>query len=83
MTTVKELKEILNGLPEDMPILMACDSEGNGYSALSGHCGGNHIWIEEDQQLYCLTDSADDNCMDEDEWAEIKANNPIVLTLWP
>ena len=33
--TVGKLKELLNDLPDDLPILSATDEEGNGYKVLT------------------------------------------------
>jgi hypothetical protein len=33
--TVRDLRERLSGLPDDMPIILEKDAEGNGYSPLS------------------------------------------------
>lgn len=33
--TVKDLRSVLEGLPDDMPVILEKDAEGNGYSPLS------------------------------------------------
>lgn len=40
---VKELRDILNSLPDDMLVVMSSDSEGNAYSPLSGHAVGKYM----------------------------------------
>lgn len=41
---VKELREALEGLPEDMPVVLQKDGEGNGYSPLSVADGDNNSY---------------------------------------
>lgn len=81
---VKELKEALAGLPDDMEIIMQKDSEGNGFSPLSG-ADPDGIYIAEESwcgEVYDADWSAADCCMDEDEWAELQAQ-PRALILYP
>ena len=44
---VKELREALAGLPDDMIVIVQKDSEGNGYSPLSGVDGVNNAYRAE------------------------------------
>jgi hypothetical protein len=81
---VKKLKELLSDLPDDMEVVLQKDSEGNGYSPLSG---GNDeaVYIPESTwsgDVYSMDWSADDACMDEEEWEDIKAK-PRALILHP
>lgn len=81
---VKELKELLKELPDDMEVILQKDSEGNGYSPLYG--GDDEcIYISEESwygEVKSLRWTADDACMEEDEWEEFKQNNPRCLVLY-
>lgn len=78
---VKKLKELLSNLPNDMEVILQKDSEGNGYSPLSGG-DSNTVYIPDSGDVYSMDWSADDACMDEDEWKDIKAK-PRALILYP
>lgn len=45
--TVKELREALAGLPDDMPVILQKDAEGNGFSPLDGASGDNNSYEAE------------------------------------
>lgn len=82
--TVKELKEILEALPDAMEVILQKDAEGNGYSPLEG---GNtdSIYIPETTwsgEVWDTKWSADDACMSEEEWGELKSE-PRALILYP
>jgi hypothetical protein len=80
----KEFKELVNAVPENMdncPVIMQKDSEGNGYSPLSG-IDHECAYVPENSysgEVYSLNNSADDNCMDEEEWKSVKKKKCIVL----
>ena len=81
---VKELKEELEGLPDDMEVILQKDGEGNGHSPLS-EVSSDYIYIEDTSysgEVWYTEHSADDNDMEEDEWEEMK-ENPRVLVLFP
>lgn len=86
MTTVKKLKEMLENLPDEMEIFLQDDSEGNGYKQVSG-IDSDCVRISDDYayevEIYSTRWSADDADMDEEEWEEIKNNNPKVLVIHP
>lgn len=67
---VKELKKELENLPDDMELVLQIDSEGNGYEQVRG-IDPNGIETP-DGDIYDRRWSADDACMEEDEWEEIK-----------
>lgn len=48
--TVKELREALAELPDDMPVILQKDSEGNGYSPLAGADGEDSFYVEQSTQ---------------------------------
>lgn len=81
---VSELLEQLKDLDPDMEVIMQKDAEGNGYSPLAG-ADPDAVYIEESTwsgEVYDATWSADEACMDEDEWEEILAR-PRALILHP
>jgi len=81
---VKELKEILNDLPDDMEVILQKDSEGNGYSPLSGG-DTDAVYIPESTwsgDVYSTKWTADDADMDDEEWNEI-VSKPRALILYP
>jgi len=82
--TVKELKEELEGLDDDMEIIIQKDSEGNGYSPLYG-VDADGIYIPETTwcgECWDATWSADDADMEEDEWEELKKKDRSLI-LYP
>lgn len=40
--TVKDLKKLIKDLPDDMPVILQKDPEGNGYSPLNGYWKGGY-----------------------------------------
>jgi hypothetical protein len=81
---VKELKEAIANLPDAMEVVLQKDSEGNGYSPLDG-TDPNAVYVPDNTwsgDVYSMDWSADDACMSEEEWKEIKAK-PRVLILYP
>lgn len=81
---VRELKAALVGLPDDMEVVMSSDAEGNNYSPLCDADPG-HIYIPESTwsgEVYHEDWSADDACMEEDDWNEM-LKRPRTLVLWP
>ena len=64
---------------------MSADSEGNQFNPLSD-VNPDNVYIAEGGwcgEIYSTDWSADDADMDEDEWEQIKKNQPRVLVLWP
>ena len=65
-------------------VIIQKDAEGNGYSPLSGvdpNCIS--VVVENDMSVYDISWSADDCCMEEHEWAELKKNNSNSVILYP
>lgn len=80
--TVGELKEIIANLPNDMEVVIQRDSEGNGYEtayAADPDC----IWDLYKENILSTDLAAAENCMEEDEWEKLKAENPRVLVIAP
>ena len=84
---VKELKDEIKDLPDDMEVILQKDSEGNGYFPLRGAnsdaiyipilgstCGG---------LVYDLKWSAKEACMGEKEWQDLKVIKLKALILYP
>lgn len=82
---VAELKAALEHLDDDLEIILQRDPEGNGYSPLAGADPDAVCTTDERgrvEQVYETDWSADDCCLEEDEWAEIK-KRPRSVILWP
>lgn len=82
--TVKELKEVIANLPDEMKVILQKDSEGNGYSPLAG-ADNETVYIPESTysgDVYSMRWTADDACMNEEEWDEIRSK-PRALILYP
>lgn len=80
---VKELKEIIDNLPDDMEVILQRDAEGNGYEGL--RCVDPDCLMREfgyECEVYSTEWSADDAGFEEDEWEEFK-KQPRVLVLSP
>lgn len=82
--TVKELKEAIANLPDEMEVVLQKDSEGNGYSPLAGvNSIGVYIPINAwTGDVYSSEWSAEDVCMSNEEWEAIKSR-PRSLVLYP
>lgn len=82
---VKELREALANLPDDMEVILQKDAEGNGYSPLEGADAEAIYLAETTWSGECYADSwtAGEAGFDEDEWDDIKQDNPRCLVLFP
>ncbi len=80
--TVKELKEELQGLDDNIEIMLQIDAEGNGYCKVRG-ADPKNIYDEQTGTVYSLGWTAQEACMEDDEWKELIDNNPIVLIIYP
>lgn len=85
---VKELKKLLELLPDKMEVILQEDAEGNGYSPLEGG-DSNAVYIPKGRRqgdVYWVKWSADGNCVadacDENIREEIKVK-PRSLVLYP
>ena len=76
---VKELIKELSLLDPELNVMLQKDPEGNGYSSLEGAEKAVYDGFE---SVYNLENTADDNCLEEDEWENLKKNN-LVVVLWP
>ena len=81
---VGELKKIIEGLPEDMQIVLQKDAEGNGYSPLSS-TDTNSVYISDNPWsgfVFPINWTAQDAGISEENWEQIKAQ-PCSLILIP
>lgn len=81
---VKELKEAIMNLPDDMKIYMSRDEEGNNFNELY-EVNTNNIVIDDGRRNIDVYDpdwTADDCLLDEEYWEELK-KNPRSIVLWP
>ena len=82
--TVKELRQRINELPDDMVIIIQKDSEGNNYSPLDG-ADSNVVYVPFNGYsgaAYSLDWACTDACMSHDEW-EILKTKQRSLILYP
>lgn len=84
--TIKELREAIAELPDDMLVVMSKDGEGNGYSPLSGvdqsMYRADSTWSGE-IAIAALTDEArEQGYSDEDVGTKEDGYEPAVV-LWP
>ena len=82
--TVKELKDQINGRPDEMEVILQKDVEGNGYSPLRD-VEPNAVYVPKTVyygEAYELGWSAEVAEVTEEQWEEIK-KRPRVLVLSP
>ena len=82
---IKELKEAITDLDDEMEVVMSKDGEGNSYSPLAD-CDQDAIYISETTwygEVYSTDWSAEDACMEDDEWEKFKASHKRCLVLAP
>ena len=82
-----KVKELINDLLEmdsEMEVILSSDGEGNKHSPLDGYSIGIYMpdstWSGE---IFDADWTADDACMDDDDWEAFKEGEPRVLVLWP
>ncbi len=81
---VKELIECLLALNPESDVILQKDSEGNGYSPLRG-ADDDCVYMPDTTysgNVYSMDWSADDACLDYDQWEKIKAK-PRCVVLYP
>lgn len=82
---ISALKKAIKQFDDEMEVVLQKDAEGNGYSPLA-EVHGNAIYIAESTwggDVYSTEWSADEACMESDEWEEFKALNPKCVILAP
>jgi hypothetical protein len=83
--TVFELIEQLQKLDPTSQVILQKDSEGNGYSPLSG-VDGDAIYVPENTwsgEVYGTEYTADDHGMDSADWTELLLKTPKCVVLFP
>jgi hypothetical protein len=81
---VKELIKSLQAMDPDMEVIMQEDAEGNGYSPLAG-ADPDAIYVADSTysgDVYDANSTADENCMDEEEWEALQ-KQPRAVILYP
>jgi hypothetical protein len=81
---VKELKALLENLPDEMEVILQKDAEGNGYSPLSD-ADADCVYLPETTwygEVYSTRWTADDAAMSDEEWNDI-LEKPRALVLCP
>jgi hypothetical protein len=82
MMTVKELKQQLEYVPDDLIVVIQKDSEGNAYAPLMG-CDDNVIYNPTSEAVFDLSLPADEHCMTEQKWTYTKKTYPRCLVMYP
>ena len=80
--TIKELKETIAALPDDMEVVVQMDSEGNGYNTAEA-ADPDCVWSPHGDTILSTKHTADQNCLEEEEWARILEKSPRVLVIAP
>lgn len=81
---VKDLMEVLQELDPDTQIILQKDAEGNGYSPLAAQGMGYYVANSTySGDVYDEDWDADDCDLAQDEWLEMRTENPRVLVLAP
>ena len=81
---IKELKEAIANLPDEMEVVLQKDSEGNGYSPLSD-VDPNALYIPDSTwsgNVFPMDWTAENAYMTDKEWEEMKSK-PRTLILAP
>jgi hypothetical protein len=78
---VKQLKEIIQDLPDDMEVIIQRDPEGNSFTELDDadpHC----IYLQRSNEVYSTLWDHNDAMMEKEEWEEF-LQRPKTLVLSP
>ena len=81
---IKELKELIRELPDDMEVILQKDAEGNGFSPLAD-LDSDCIYIPDSTWsgvVYSKGIPASEMYMEEEEWENLK-KQPSVCVLCP
>ena len=79
--TIKQLKEIIQDLPDDMEVIIQRDPEGNSFTPLydaDPHC----IYLQRSNEVYSTLWDHNDSMMEKGEWEEF-LQRPKTLVLSP
>jgi hypothetical protein len=81
--TVKDLKEIIANLPDDMQVVIQRDSGGNGYR-LAYAADPDCIWDQNEDSILSTNYTGEQNGIDEpEEWERMLKESPRVLVIAP
>lgn len=81
---VKDLMEVLQELDPDTQIILQKDGEGNGYSPLAAYGMGYYVADSTYSGYVYDEDWTPDDCdLSQDEWEEMRTENPRALVLAP
>jgi len=83
--TVAEFIIELQKLDQNKIIIVQKDAEGNDYSPLEG-CDEDNIYKANStwsSDVFSIEWSAEEACMEEEEWEEFKNEMPGCVVLWP
>jgi hypothetical protein len=78
---VKQLIKLLSSFDPNADVILQKDSEGNGYSPLSG-ADHDAVYVADETwsgSVYSTSWTAGDACMDEDEWARLMKRKRCVV----
>jgi hypothetical protein len=81
--TVADLQVQLATLPSDMPVILAKDAEGNGYSPLADAAPGMYLAETTWSGEHYLTEEQRLAEVDPDDWSEAPAEAVLALFLCP
>lgn len=73
---VKDVIEELKKCDPESECMLQEDSEGNGYEELRGIDNNS---VRHDDDIYNLDYSAEDHCLEDEEWEEIKKRKPCLV----
>jgi len=80
---VKDLINQLTKFDSEAEVILQKDAEGNGYEECCGVAECIHIKNGYESEVYDLDWSADDCCMDDEEWEEMRKTTPKCIVLYP
>ncbi len=78
--TVGELKKALCDVPDDWPVILSADGEGNGFATLSSVELARWDAKERETKLFALTDVLIAKGFGEDD---VNPDLPPAIVLWP
>lgn len=74
--TVKELREALDGLPDDMPVILQKDAEENGYSPLAS-ADTDHVYEADTTWSGEVHDTTDPDFEPDDDDVRVLLLGPV------
>lgn len=77
---VKELRDYLINHPDDMPVMIAADTEGNYFNDL---IEPDVLWMDVDNRAVVLDDTDFEHMCDENQGYDAGSSYDRVVVLWP